>query len=146
MALDAADIDRVIATHFDMSCDRCNYTLSSLQEAQYHYINEHQVADGYIKCCGIRFKKNVNINGHILWHLKPDMFRCCSCSKELNTLIALRAHLRVHEARQEPKRYKCSECDQAFYGKHHLNRHLKTVHKIGNYLNFQKKYYRFVID
>lgn len=75
MNLDANEVERVISEHFDMKCDRCDKVFKSLQEAQFHYMDEHQIANGYIKCCGLVFRKTVNINGHILWHLNPGMFR-----------------------------------------------------------------------
>lgn len=75
VALDATEIDKVIATQFHMKCDYCDVIFKSLQEAQYHYMHEHQIADGYIQCCGIKFKKTINIEGHVLWHLKPDLFK-----------------------------------------------------------------------
>lgn len=75
--LDATEIDKVIAAQFDMRCDydNCDIIFKSLQEAQYHYMHEHQIADGYIQCCGMKFKKTINIQGHVLWHLRPDLFK-----------------------------------------------------------------------
>lgn len=72
--LDASEIDRVVSSQFDMKCDYCDTSFKSLQEAQYHYMHEHQIADGYIHCCGLKFKNIVNIQGHVLWHLKPELF------------------------------------------------------------------------
>lgn len=69
MVINAAAIERVIATHFNMQCDHCDSVFKSLQEAQFHYMHEHQIADGYIQCCGLKFKKTINIEGHALWHL-----------------------------------------------------------------------------
>lgn len=72
----ASDIfERVIAEHFDMTCDHCDDKFKSLQEAQYHYHTNHQIADGYIKCCSHRFKKNLAVHGHVLWHIKPELFK-----------------------------------------------------------------------
>lgn len=73
--LDAEKIETVIATHFDFNCDHCELVFKSIQEAQYHYMHEHQIADGYIKCCRSKFKKICDIEGHVLWHLKPDLYR-----------------------------------------------------------------------
>lgn len=73
--LDSDDIERIMLQHFDMKCDYCNFISKSLPDAQYHYMYEHQIADGYVKCCGHIFKKNLNINGHILWHMNPLLFK-----------------------------------------------------------------------
>lgn len=72
--LDASEIERIVTEQFDMKCDHCDSIFKSLQEAQYHYMHEHQIADGYIQCCGLKFKKAINIEGHVLWHLRPDLF------------------------------------------------------------------------
>lgn len=79
-ALNADEIDRVMSTKFDMKCDYCDNVFKSLQEAQYHYMHEHQIADGYIQCCGMKFKKTNNIEGHVLWHLQPQLFKYFFCS------------------------------------------------------------------
>lgn len=73
-ALASADIEKVISTQFVMKCDYCDSVFKSLQEAQYHYMHEHDIADGYIQCCGLKFKKSTNIEGHVLWHLRPELF------------------------------------------------------------------------
>lgn len=73
--LEAAEIERIISTQFDMRCDHCDGKFKSLQEAQYHYMHEHKIADGYVQCCGLKFKKTINIEGHVLWHLKPELFK-----------------------------------------------------------------------
>lgn len=38
-----------IKTFFDMHCDVCKVQLSSLQHAKLHYLEEHNIPDGYIK-------------------------------------------------------------------------------------------------
>lgn len=74
--LNAETIDDIIATHFNMKCDHCDSAsaFKSLQEAQYHYMHEHQIADGYIQCCGAKFKQTSAIEGHVLYHIRPELF------------------------------------------------------------------------
>lgn len=74
-ALDADEIERVMSTHFDMKCIHCASVFKSLQAAQYHYMHDHGIADGYIRCCGLTFKKPDHIEGHVLWHLEPELFK-----------------------------------------------------------------------
>lgn len=69
------EIEKVIENKFNMHCDYCDIIFKSLQEAQYHYMHQHQIADGYIQCCGLKFKKIINIHGHVLWHLRPELFK-----------------------------------------------------------------------
>lgn len=64
----------VIATHFNMKCDHCDNVFKSLQEAQFHYMHEHQIADGYVQCCGVKFKHIAAMEGHAFYHIRPDLF------------------------------------------------------------------------
>lgn len=67
-------INDVIATNFNMKCDHCDSVFKSLQEAQFHYMHEHQISDGYIQCCGVKFKQAIVIEGHVLYHTRPELF------------------------------------------------------------------------
>lgn len=75
--LNPTEVEDVMAKYFDMYCDVCGFELSTLtlQEAQYHYKHEHNMPDGYVKCCGLRLKSHETINKHILYHLKPDFLK-----------------------------------------------------------------------
>lgn len=61
-----------------------------------------------------------------------EFFRCYVCKKESTTIIALRAHLRVHENRSYAQQNRCEICSKSFFGNHHFKRHLKISHGIGN--------------
>lgn len=75
MDLKSVDIERVMSQYFDMGCDHCGHLFKTLSEAQNHYSNKHNIPNGYVKCCRHIFKNDYTINGHILWHLKPELFR-----------------------------------------------------------------------
>lgn len=68
------DEDRMIAQYFDMSCDICNQNTASLAQARLHYQQEHDVYQGYIKCCNRKFKRRAYVLEHINWHLNPKLF------------------------------------------------------------------------
>lgn len=59
---------------FDTTCEFCGIQLESLHRAQNHYQTQHE-AFGYIKCCGLKFRKDNAVADHIKWHVKPDIFR-----------------------------------------------------------------------
>lgn len=96
-------------------------------------------------CCGIcdqNFLRNFSsILSTFFWHKRGLSwliffhYRCCICRRESTTLVALRAHLRVHESQRmnRDKPNLCKECNKSFHGKHHLNRHMKLIHGIGKY-------------
>lgn len=69
------DVDRTIANHCDMNCDMCDTKFKSLPEAQYHYMHEHSISDGYIKCCNSIYKTIEKLKGHIFWHLHPGALK-----------------------------------------------------------------------
>lgn len=61
--------------NFDTSCDICSIELKSLRRAISHYKNEHQIDEGYIKCCGLKLKRDKLVNDHIRWHINPEIFK-----------------------------------------------------------------------
>lgn len=78
MKVDAADIERVVSTEFNMKCRCCDHVFKSFQEAQFHYLHEHDIADGYIECCDMKFTKFTNVESHVLFHLNPELFKYLS--------------------------------------------------------------------
>lgn len=65
----AAEIEK----HFDHTCDFCSVEIKSLDRAAKHYRSEHNM-DGYLKCCGYKFKVSTLVSDHIRWHLNPKIF------------------------------------------------------------------------
>lgn len=66
----------VIGEYFDMSCDLCSdgVKYDSLAQIQYHYLNEHQVNHGYIKCsCNKQFKTQKKILDHAPYHIDKEI-------------------------------------------------------------------------
>lgn len=75
MELSSTDIKELMLTHCDMTCDICDAHFKSIQEAQYHYLHEHNIREGYIRCCSLKFKDIQRLNGHLVWHRHPDALR-----------------------------------------------------------------------
>lgn len=63
-----------IKDYFDMRCDVCKAELSSLQYAKLHYLNEHGIAGGYIKCCDLKFRELKEVDDHLQYHINPYIF------------------------------------------------------------------------
>lgn len=59
---------------FDMKCDNCPVEFQSLAEAQSHYVSEHQVQRGYIKCCDLKLREETVIREHISFHSNPELY------------------------------------------------------------------------
>lgn len=64
---------------FEMKCELCDFHVTSLEHAKLHYLEEHSIKDGYLKCsCGdIKFKTNMSLYDHIEFHLgnNPDRYK-----------------------------------------------------------------------
>lgn len=62
---------------FDMTCDmdRCATVFTSLSNARIHYLNVHSIPNGYVKCCDMKLKTQIDVNDHIAWHKNPASFR-----------------------------------------------------------------------
>lgn len=73
--VDPVKSKQIFIQYFDTTCDLCSADLKSLRRANTHYRNEHKMEDGYIKCCGLKIKKDSHVNDHIRWHINPDIFK-----------------------------------------------------------------------
>lgn len=77
-AIDTSVIDDAAAAEvlkqFDMKCDECSATFESLNQAQSHYLSEHESMRGYIKCCDIKLRDENLVKEHITYHLQPEQF------------------------------------------------------------------------
>lgn len=60
---------------FDMRCEKCETEFSSLQHARLHYLEEHEISNGYIKCCGKKFGEVKQINEHLHYHQNPNNYK-----------------------------------------------------------------------
>lgn len=64
----------IIDKYFDKKCDFCDTELDNFSDAQRHYLKEHKIRDGYIKCCGIKHKASRTVLDHAHWHHDPNTF------------------------------------------------------------------------
>lgn len=46
----------------------------SLNEAQVHYFNEHNITRGYIKCCDMKLREDNIVKEHIAYHKNPELY------------------------------------------------------------------------
>lgn len=65
----------IFTQHFDTTCDICSDDLKSLKRAIAHYKHEHNIEEGYIKCCGLKLKRDKLVSDHIRWHINPEIFK-----------------------------------------------------------------------
>lgn len=99
-AIDTNDVDAVLREtiwkNFDLKCDECPTEFQALNEAQVHYLNEHNMNRGYIKCCDMKLREGNSvfyietfvhnswkmffffedhmIREHIAYHKNPDIY------------------------------------------------------------------------
>lgn len=73
--IDPLQSKEIFTKNFDTTCDICSADLKSLKRAISHYKIEHQIDDGYIKCCGLKLKREKLIDQHIQWHINPSIFK-----------------------------------------------------------------------
>lgn len=90
------ETDSLMAQYFDMSCDQCEQRFSSLADAQQHYPDKHDVAVGYVKCCGRPFHILWKIRQHLRFHSHPELFKCTACSTQLFSLNGFKRHALRH--------------------------------------------------
>lgn len=68
-------IDIEFPDYLSMSCYECSVKFKSLKNAQLHYLEEHNIGNGSIKCCETKLKSIPDIKDHIEWHSNPFAFR-----------------------------------------------------------------------
>lgn len=68
---------RFILENFDMKCDNagCDAQFDSYYEAKKHYKDAHNYDQGYIKCCGTKFRQFWMVTDHVKAHLNPSHFK-----------------------------------------------------------------------
>lgn len=67
-------IDEVISKYFDKKCDFCPIELKALADAKVHYLKDHKVRNGYLKCCSTKHRTAHQIADHVNWHIDPSLF------------------------------------------------------------------------
>lgn len=77
-AIDTNDVDAVeretIWKNFDLKCDECPIEFHALNEAQAHYLTEHNQNRGYLKCCDMKLREDHMVKEHIAYHKNPDAY------------------------------------------------------------------------
>lgn len=122
-----SQMQQVMTEHFDMNCEQCKTIFSSLSDAISHYSAKHNVQNGFVKCCGMKFKERKHLNDHIVWHLNPDAFTCSICGVMHKTRKNYHAHQFLHRARAR-REFKCDICQKDFHLKQKLFTHILNVH------------------
>lgn len=75
LIIDPIQSKQVFAQHFDTTCDICSVELKTLKRAISHYKHQHKNDEGYVKCCGLKLKRDKLVDDHIQWHLNPEIFK-----------------------------------------------------------------------
>lgn len=77
-AIDTNDVKpdekEAIWKRFDLNCDECKTEFKGLNDAQVHYLNEHNNSRGYIKCCNMKLREEHMIKEHIAYHKNPKIY------------------------------------------------------------------------
>lgn len=136
------DTQRLILKYFDMNCDNCAERFTSVEEAQYHYHTQHDIQNGYVKCCDRRYNSAQLVREHLLYHMNEQLFRCKLCEMELDTLTAFKKHAYKHsnEGVSRTER-QCTECGKTFRAEGGLRLHMTQIHLFNgrNHMCFTKK-------
>lgn len=106
---DSKKIEKILAKHYDATCDMCSKHLSpSVEQIKAHYVQEHAM-NGYVKCCnGIKLQSNDEIKKHVILHLHPEIHKwvieyCCFLWKQQKKKLLFGLTIR-----------RCAFCDSQF--------------------------------
>lgn len=72
------DYEKFMLENFNMSCELCSAKdFKSFFDVKTHYMDAHQMLDGYVKCCNPnrRYIYISQVIDHIDYHLNPDALK-----------------------------------------------------------------------
>lgn len=118
-------------------CDVCNASLKTRMSLKMHKIFIHkELGDNVCKLCAKPFPGPVELSEHqIECQLKKQSkslgdfktFECDICKAVLKSKDGIRQHI-LHTHVKIAKRFKCEQCDLAFYARSEVKLHHKVVH------------------
>lgn len=126
--LTKAEQDAQIREYFAMKCDQCNDNVEfeTFAEVKQHYLQVHNM-NGYLRCCGSRFRLRCQVIDHIRQHVNPDALRCDQCGKMFKSKATLQTHISNHVP-MHAREFKCTQCTSSFSAASILRSHIKNIH------------------
>ncbi|XP_061398225.1 transcription factor grauzone-like [Musca vetustissima] len=121
--------DQEISQYMGLHCDVCNIAIDNFAGIKSHMRVEHNIDNGYVKCCDKKFHKRANLLYHVRHHVDPNCYRCEDCDQTFSDYQSLRNHLNVKHQKEEDKIYQCTECPKKFARKYLLEQHRTFKHK-----------------
>ncbi|XP_073820753.1 transcription factor grauzone-like isoform X2 [Musca autumnalis] len=121
--------DQEIAQYMGLHCDVCNIAVDNFAGIKNHMRIEHNIDNGYVKCCDKKFHKRANLLYHVRHHVDPNCYRCEECDQTFSDYQSLRNHLNVKHQKEEDKIYQCTDCPKKFARKYLLEQHRTFKHK-----------------
>lgn len=73
-----SEFDKVFQEHkrfFDLTCEHCTAVFTTFYDAQQHYLSEHNITPGYVRCCTVKLRSRFEVMRHLTRHLDPDKFK-----------------------------------------------------------------------
>lgn len=67
--------DNEISQYMGLHCDVCNVAVDNFAGLKTHMRSEHNIDNGYVKCCDKKFHKRANLLYHIRKHVDPNCYR-----------------------------------------------------------------------
>lgn len=124
-------LDEILPIAPDQECMFCQDKLPNTNALKQHikiFHADQDVCNQSIRCpfknCLSSFRKLSSLNEHKKLHEQEGSISCEICGKIFISKDQLRAHKKYH---QEPK-YKCNECDEAFFEAILLRNHVASRH------------------
>lgn len=91
-----------------------------------HIKSAHAITTKEFSCefCAKQFLTLRQLKNHQVYHEEPK-FSCKFCSKKFFKSVLLEGH---HKTHLEQKDFKCAMCEQKYFLKSHLIRHIRSAH------------------
>ena len=86
------DYEKFMLENFNMSCELCSAKdFKSFFDVKTHYMDAHQMLDGYVKCCSPnrKFIYISQVIDHIDYHLNPDALKYVIVFSLINSSLVI---------------------------------------------------------
>lgn len=118
---------KLIAEHFKMVCDKCDYKFEDYEDFRNHFKESHSKIDSYLVCCNTKQFRLCKMLQHIKTHTEPNHTTCEYCNKIFTTRRACSRHKKIHT---EIRNFACTveNCKKAFPSRYRLKLHEVCTH------------------
>ncbi|XP_055615238.1 transcription factor grauzone-like [Toxorhynchites rutilus septentrionalis] len=123
--------DIFIKQHTRYVCENCNVEFEHFHVFQRHCSQIHK-KEGFITCCGVRYRMRSMLYQHVQFVMNPDAFKCEICEKTYKNRFGYNRHKKESHATELERAFQCHRCPKSFVRERALEKHLSDHETLDN--------------